>query len=393
MEKQLQPKLRFPEFSGDWEIKKYIEIIRENRLGGNYNNTDDITDFPLIKMGNIGRGNIILDKIQYLPNTEQINNEDILVKGDLLFNTRNTLDLVGKVAIWNDELKFALYNSNLMRMKFKKTIIEDSNRFMNYSFNRDYTIKQLRAIATGTTSVAAIYNKDLNNIRFFIPSLPEQQKIADYLTTIDKKIELLEEKKTELSRYKKAMMQKLFAQEIRFKDENGNDYPEWEENLLGNICKITTGKLDANAMVPNGNYRFYTCAKDYFRIDKYAFDFEALLISGNGANVGYIHYYNGKFNAYQRTYVLYELDQNYKFIMYLLNTYLHKRISKEKKEGNTPYIVLSTLSEMKLNLPYLPEQQKIADFLSAIDESITKVEEQIKETQNFKKAMLQQLFV
>ena len=79
--------------------------------------------------------------------------------------------------------------------------------------------------------------------------------------------------------------------------------------------------------------------------------------------------------------------------MYLLNTYLHKRISKEKKEGNTPYIVLSTLSEMKLNLPYLPEQQKIADFLSAIDESITKVEEQIKETQNFKKAMLQQLFV
>ena len=66
---------------------------------------------------------------------------------------------------------------------------------------------------------------------------------------------------------------------------------------------MTTGKLDANAMVENGKYRFYTCAKDYYKINEYAFDTDALLISGNGANVGYIHHYEGKFNAYQRTYV------------------------------------------------------------------------------------------
>ena len=224
-------------------------------------------------------------------------------------------------------------------------------------------------------------------------SLPEQQKIADYLSTIDNKINLLEEKKAQLALYKKAMMQKLFAQEIRFKDEKGNDFPEWEEKRLGDISKITTGKLDANAMIPNGEYRFYTCAKEYYKIDKYAFDCEALLISGNGANVGYIHHYKGKFNAYQRTYVLTDLAQNFEFIKYQLDQFLHIRISREKKEGNTPYIVLSTLTEMLLKIPIKQEQQKIADFLSAIDESIEKVNEQITQTQSFKKAMLQQMFV
>ena len=89
------------------------------------------------------------------------------------------------------------------------------------------------------------------------------------------------------------------------------------EEKLGNICNITTGKLDANAMVENGQYRFYTCAKDYYYIDKYAFDTEALLISGNGAYVGYIHYYKGKFNAYQRTYVLDQFTENIQYIKYL----------------------------------------------------------------------------
>src|SRR5690606_33281709 len=80
---------------------------------------------------------------------------------------------------------------------------------------------------------------------------------------------------------------------------------DWEVKKLGEVIeKCTTGKLDANAMVENGDYRFYTCAREFYYINEYAFDDEALLISGNGANVGYIHYYKGKFNAYQRTYVL-----------------------------------------------------------------------------------------
>ena len=80
-------------------------------------------------------------------------------------------------------------------------------------------------------------------------------------------------------------------------------------------------------MVENGQYRFYTCAKDYYYIDKYAFDTEALLISGNGAYVGYIHYYKGKFNAYQRTYVLDQFTENIQYIKVYLDEFLSKRIN------------------------------------------------------------------
>ena len=149
---------------------------------------------------------------------------------------------------------------------------------------------------------------------------------------------------------------------LRFRDINGKDYPKWKNVLLGQSCDITTGKLDANAMDKDGAYRFYTCAKDYFQINQYAFDTEALLISGNGANVGYIHYYKGKFNAYQRTYVLNNFKHNVFYLKQLLDKELKKRIDSEKNTGNTPYITLPTLSEMTIKTPSIHEQEKIGGF-------------------------------
>jgi type I restriction enzyme S subunit len=90
---------------------------------------------------------------------------------------------------------------------------------------------------------------------------------------------------------------------------------------------------------------------------------EALLISGNGVNVGYIHYYSGKFNAYQRTYVLDGFIHNIEYVKYFLDMYLNERIYGEKKEGNTPYIVMGTLADMQIKLPIIKEQTKIANFL------------------------------
>lgn len=122
-----------------------------------------------------------------------------------------------------------------------------------------------------------------------------------------------------------------------------------EVKKLGDVIgKVTTGKLDANAMKENGEYRFYTCAKDYYFIDKYAFDNEALLVSGNGANVGYIHYYKGKFNAYQRTYVLSDFSIDVFYIKLYLDSYLKNRIKTEVSAGNTPYIKMDTITDMMI---------------------------------------------
>ena len=205
------PKFRFPEFEndGEWEEKKLGEILIKHRLGGNYENTKENAGIPLIKMGNIERGSINLENIQYLPINTLYNDDDILKEGDLLFNTRNTLELVGKVAIWRNELPFALYNSNLMRMTFDDKLIS-SNSFMNHLFNTRTWINKLKAVATGTTSVAAIYTKDLHTIMVSFPSKSEQQKIASCLSAVDDLIKAETEKIEALKGHKKGLMQGLF---------------------------------------------------------------------------------------------------------------------------------------------------------------------------------------
>jgi type I restriction enzyme S subunit len=136
------PQLRFKGFESDWKIKKFSNLLKQGKLGGNYENSEGNSGIPVIKMGNIGRGEVNLNKVQYLPESTKYNKDDILIKGDLLFNTRNTLELVGKVSIWRNELPLALYNSNLMRMKFNNEI-ETSNVFMNYNFNTKKSIKKI----------------------------------------------------------------------------------------------------------------------------------------------------------------------------------------------------------------------------------------------------------
>lgn len=169
---------------------------------------------------------------------------------------------------------------------------------------------------------------------------------------------------------------------------------KWKRKKLDSICNyITTGKLDANAMVEGGEYRFYTCAENHYKIDTYAFEGQSLLISGNGANVGYIHYYNGKFNAYQRTYVLQNFDENIFYIKHYLKAYLKDRIAKEVNAGNIPFIKLNTLTDMNIQYPESKdEQQKIADILSTCDEVIEKTEETIEKYKQIKAGLMQDLF-
>ena len=140
---------------------------------------------------------------------------------------------------------------------------------------------------------------------------------------------------------------------------------------LGDICQITTGKLDANAQVDNGIYPFFTCAEHPFKIDSFAFDTEALLISGNGANLGYINYYNGKFNAYQRTYVLDLFSENLQYIKWVLKVLLPKRIAIEKSSSNTPYILLSTLSDLMLPIPSKENQYHIAELMQSLERKLS----------------------
>ena len=195
-----------------WKKYEYKDVIIENRLGGNYENSTANIGYPVIKMGNIMRGYISLEKVQYLSFEKKYIANDVLKKGDLLFNTRNTLDLVGKVSIWNNELPFALYNSNLLLMKFDENII-GSNEFMNYYFNYHKTLMELRGFAIGTTSVAAIYGRDLDRLSIIVPSIKEQRRIAAILSGIDAKIAAEEKVLEKYEKVKKGLMERMMEGE------------------------------------------------------------------------------------------------------------------------------------------------------------------------------------
>ena len=253
--------------------------------------------------------------------------------------------------------------------------------FKGYYFNSPIVHNQVRVLANGF-KVYGISKDSINKLKIKIPSISEQTKIADFLSLLDKKIELQFKKIEDLKLFKKGLSATIF-----------NNLEDLKEYKLGEICSITTGKLDANAMVENGKYRFYTCAKEYSFIDKYAFDTEALLISGNGAYVGYIHYYKGKFNAYQRTYVLNNFTQNIQFIKCYLEQNLSKKINSEKKEGNTPYIVLSTLADMTIKTPSKDEQIKIYNIINYCNSKINLEKDKLLKLQELKKGLMQSMFV
>lgn len=197
-----------------WDVKKLGDVLKSTQLGGNYPNSEENTSFPLIKMGNVQRGYISTNKIEYIIEGHKPEKKDRLKYGDVLFNTRNTLELVGKVSIWRDELSEAYFNSNLMRLEFNPKYIS-SNFFMNYIFNTQHSISRLKDIATGTTSVAAIYTRDLVNIEILLPSLESQTFIAQILSDMDTEIETLEKKSEKYKMLKQGMMQNLLMGRIR----------------------------------------------------------------------------------------------------------------------------------------------------------------------------------
>ncbi len=387
MEK-LVPKIRFPEFEENWKIKNLKSELLLSRLGGNYSNSENINNYPLIKMGNIDRGKIKLDKIDYILENEIINSEDEIQLGDLFFNTRNTLELVGKVAIWRGELKRAYYNSNLMLLKF------NNNYFMNYSFNSPKMINKLRNIATGTTSVAAIYSKDLFKLKLKLPSIAEQQKIATFLTSVDERITLLEKQKQGLESYKKGVMQQLFSQQMRFKDDAGNDFPDWEEKKLGEEVLITKGQqLNKETLSLEGNY---PCQNGGIEPSGYTDNFNAyentITISEGGNSCGYVNYMSTKFWCGGHCYTLTDVKLENKFLYQYLK-YHQEQIMNLRVGSGLPNIQKSTLSSFKIHKPCLEEQKKIASFLFEIDMRIEVVSKQIEQSKVFKKGLLQQMFV
>ncbi|WP_459103588.1 restriction endonuclease subunit S [Helicobacter pylori] len=291
-------------------------------------------------------------------------------KGDILISASGT---IGRAVIYDGKPAY-FQDSNIVWIDNDETLVKNDFLFYAYS-NVKWN--------TEHTTILRLYNDNFRNTLIPLPPLNEQSTIANILSDLDRYLCTLDALILKKEGVKKALSFELLSQRKRLKGFN----QAWQRVRLGDICEITTGSLDANEMVHYGKYRFYTCVKEYYFIDKYAFDTEAILISGNGAYVGYVHYYKGKFNAYQRTYVLDNFSEHIIFVKYFLTMFLQSHIQTNRNEGNTPYIVMATLKDFEILLPPLNEQNAIANILSGLDNKIASLKNKKRQFENIKKAL------
>ena len=279
----MKPKLRFKNFNNEWEEIELRNIASEIAYGMNSASKEYDGENKYIRITDIDE------------NSNRYSNKDVVSPDGILedrFLVKENDILFARTGASTG--KTYLYNSNDGKLYYAGFLIKASiiNHNSNFIFQQTKLNKYNNwiKIMSMRSGQPGINSQEYGSYRFSITNIDEENKVSNFLSLIDKKIELQSKKIEDLKLFKKGLSTTIF-----------NSLRDFEEYKLGKICNITTGKLDANAMIDNGKYRFYTCAKEYSLIDKYAFDTEALLISGNGAYVGYIHYYKGKFNAYQRT--------------------------------------------------------------------------------------------
>ena len=378
----------------DWEVSPLRSVLTKGRLGGNYPNQDRETEFPLMKMGNLARGKMVTSKVEYITQGVRPEAQHKLTKGDVLFNTRNTLDLVGKVAIWRDELPLAYYNSNLMRLEFDPRQV-CSNEYANAALNTSGALTILRGLATGTTSVAAIYTRDLLEMLFITPPLPEQRAIAAALSDVDGLLGALDRLIAKKRDLKQAAMQQLLTGQTRLPGFHG----EWVVKTVAELEKLKLVKLSRGQVISKkdidrtpGDYPIYSSSIHndglFGRYGYFMFDEELITWSVDGGG-NFFHRRKHRFSVTNVCgFMRVDTSQiDCRFFAAELQL-LHSRKNFDYQSKAHPSVIRK---EYEVQLPPLPEQTAIASVLSEMDAELAGLEQRREKTRALKQGMMQEL--
>ncbi|OCY61061.1 restriction endonuclease subunit S, partial [Acinetobacter pittii] len=285
--------------------------------------------------------------------------------------------------------------------------------------NRDFLIQfsntskfrlHMQSIMVGSTQVH-IRNQDYFSTELYTPSLLEQTKIASFLSTVDEKISQLTQKHELLSQYKQGMMQKLFSQQIRFKADDGSEFGEWEEVALSKVSDVRDGTHDSPSYVKDG-YPLITSKNlkngkldltdinlisedDYLNINKRSAVNIGDIIFGMIGTIGNPVLLNSDGFAIKNVALIKEKDEllNIYLIHYLNSSFFAKQVALLNAGNTQKFLALGQIRSLSIHKPQLAEQTKIANFLSSIDQKIEVVAQQIEQAKQWKKGLLQQMFV
>jgi type I restriction enzyme S subunit len=408
------PKLRFKEFKDKWETNPLINLSVNGFSNGAFNDPKKVgSGYRIINVKDMYiDGTINIDTLTRVAIDEQEFSKNRVEYGDIFF-TRSSLVKEG-IAYSNvnlNDVPDLTYDGHLIRMRPNKE--KHSPMFLYYSFSTSTARKQF--IKRGkTATMTTIGQEDIAKVEITFPTLPEQQKIASFLSAIDEKIQQLTRKKELLEQYKKGVMQQLFSGKLRFKDEDGKAYPKWEEKRLDEVANFRRGSFPQ----PYGLAKWFDEINGLPFVQVYDVDDNMLLKPSTKTKISKLaaeqsvfvkkgtlvltiqgsigRIAKTQYDAYvDRTLLIFQsykkpIDVDYfKYVVSLLF-----EIEKTKAPGGTiKTITKEALSSFKIMLPQTEEQQKIASYLSSLDTKIESVATQITQSQTFKKGLLQQMFV
>lgn len=264
----------------------------------------------------------------------------------------------------------------------------------------------LKRFGTGS-GVPTLNRNDVHSQKILVPSDCEQQKIASFLTAVDDKIQQLSKKKALLELYKKGVMQQLFSQKLRFKDDKGIDFPDWEDFILGDvtqkISRKNKGMVEAELFSVTNSSGFVRQAEHFDRLQSSG-DYSTYRIIKRGEfaynpariNVGSIAHFKHDIGLISSLYVCFNTDDRLedRFLNYMFDLESFKNQVISFGEGGVRiYLWYDLFAKIRVQLPSQLEQIKIANFLTVLNDKIKGVTQQIEQTQQFKKGLLQQMFV
>ena len=379
------PKLRFPGFDGAWETKSVYELASKLNVGfvGTcepfYTNSSE--GILLVRTGNLKGVNIVLDEEKYVSKEfHNKNKKSQIFPGDLLLARHGGN---GEICMVPKEFPAA----NCLNIVILKTNSLLDSVFFQLAYSSYSVQKQISSVTAGSTQ-GVINTKEIGKLNIIFPSLPEQQKIASFLSAVDEKIQQLSRKKELLEQYKKGVMQQLFSGKLRFKDENGNKYPDWEEKKLGEVLKIGSGKdykhLDA------GNIPVFGTGGYMLSVNKFLHSGETVFIGRKGT-IDKPFYFEGDFWTVDTLFYTHTFKNTIPKFIYCVFQQIDWKLHNEA--SGVPSLSKSTIEKLKFDFPCIEEQQKIANFLSSIDAKIENTKDELGKIQLFKKGLLQQLFV
>jgi len=397
------PAQRFPEFSGEWDSLKLGDIAAFSK--GKGISKADISEDGAIEC--IRYGQLYTD---YGETIEEIKSRTSVPASELVLSEANDIIIPASGETQIDIATASCVLKDGVALGGDLNIVKTSNNgvFLSYYLNSKRKIDIAR-LSQGI-SVVHLYAAQLKTLHLNLPDAPEQQKIASFLSQVDCKIAQLAEKKALLQAYKKGMMQKLFSQELRFKDPQGYDFPDWEEKRLGEVAEFVGGGTPETGKPEywGGEIQWFTpteIKQKYLSGSKRTITklglqkssakllpVGALLLSTR-ATVGDIGIATKECTTNQGFQSLIVNSENINEFWYYWILENKKTLLRRSSGSTFLEISKTEIAKIKADKPSLSEQQKIADFLSSIDRKIDLVSSELDHAKTFKKGLLQQMFI